>query len=125
MADHLSLVSATAKPTATTVFEMAVTAAFTNRMGNMHGGAIALVYDMCTTMAAAPVARKDFWWFGGVSRTLNVTFMRPVKLGMRIVIESEVLQIGSRLGKQPQQSIGSLLRWASWPLTRPQQPFEV
>ena len=100
MADHLCLIRATAKPTATTVFELTITQAFTNRMGNMHGGAIATVYDMCTTMTAAPLSRRDFWWFGGVSRTLSVTFMRPVKMGMRVIIESEVLQMGTRLGKQ-------------------------
>jgi acyl-coenzyme A thioesterase 13 len=100
MVDHLELIDAAATPNATVKFEMAVTPALGSRMGNMHGGAIALVYDMCTTMCAAPLARKDFWWFGGVSRTLSVTYLRPVKVGMRIVVECEVLQIGSRLGEQ-------------------------
>lgn len=66
-------------------------------MGNMHGGAVALVFDMTTTMCAAPLARRDFWWFGGVSRTLSVTYMRPVRMGTTVEINCEVLQMGERL----------------------------
>lgn len=66
-------------------------------MENMHGGAVALVFDMCTTMCTGPIARRNFWWFGGVSRKLDVTYLRPVKVGSTIVIECEVLQIGRRL----------------------------
>jgi len=98
MTQHLQLVSSTGPPKVTSVFELEVTPAFGNRMGNMHGGAIALVYDMCTTMTVAPLSREDFWWFGGVSRVLSVTYLRPVKVGMCIRIECEVLQMGTRLG---------------------------
>lgn len=70
---------------------------FSNRMGNMHGGAVAMIYDMCTTMCAAPLAKEDFWVFGGVSRTLSITFLRPVRPGMDLLIECEVLQQGQRL----------------------------
>jgi acyl-coenzyme A thioesterase 13 len=76
---------------------MTVLPFYGNRMSNMHGGALALVFDMCTTICTGPIARKDFWWFGGVSRKLDVTYLRPVKVGSIIVIECEVLQIGRRL----------------------------
>jgi len=99
MGKHLKLISATATPRPTVTFEMTITPNFGNRLDNMHGGAVALVYDMCTTMAVAPISRKDFWHFGGVSRTLSVTYLRPARGGTRIVIECEVLQIGTRLGK--------------------------
>jgi acyl-coenzyme A thioesterase 13 len=99
MRDHLKLVSATAVPKVTAVFEFKVVRALCNRLDNMHGGAISLVYDMCTTMAMAPVSKLDFWFFGGVSRTLSVTFLRPVKLGMEILVECELVQIGTRLGE--------------------------
>lgn len=98
MRNHLRVVRATTSPRTTVVFEMKVTPAFSNLLGSMHGGAVALVYDMCTTAAAAPLARKGFWQFGGVSRVLSVTYLRPIKVGMVIRIECEVLQIGARLG---------------------------
>lgn len=97
MRECIRLIDATGPPKVSCVFELDVTQQFSNRMGNMHGGAIALVFDMATTMCQAPYAREDFWWFGGVSRTLNVTYLRPVRMGMQIEIRCEVLQMGDRL----------------------------
>lgn len=99
MSDHLRLVSATAAPKVTAVFEFKAVRALCSRIDNMHGGAIGLVYDMCTTMTMAPASRRDFWFFGGVSRTLSITYLRPVQLGMDVVVECELLQIGKRLGR--------------------------
>ena len=70
---------------------------FLNPRGAMHGGAVALLVDMCTTLTAAPIARKDFWHFGGVSRTISITYLRPIEGGTRIFIKSEVKGIGKRL----------------------------
>lgn len=99
MQKHLRVVAATGPPHVTATFELDITPAFGNRMGNMHGGAVALLYDMCTTTAVAPASRMDFWRFGGVSRCLNVTYLRPAVVGTTIVIECEVLQLGARLGE--------------------------
>jgi acyl-coenzyme A thioesterase 13 len=99
MVDHLKLVTATASPAAAATFEMLVVPSLGSSMNNMHGGAVALVYDMCTTMCSAPLSRRDFWLFGGVSRNLSVTFLRPVKVGTWITIDCEVMQIGKRLGE--------------------------
>ena len=97
MRSCIRLISATKTPKASCVFELDVTPRWSNRMGNMHGGAIALVFDMCTTMCAAPLAREDFWWFGGVSRNLSVTYLQPTTMGMTVEIHCEVLQMGRRL----------------------------
>jgi len=81
---------------------MTVVPSMCNRLNNLHGRAQALIYDMCTTMAIAPIAREDFWCFGGVSRVLSVTYLRPAKVNYEVVIECEVVQIGTRLGaRQP------------------------
>jgi acyl-coenzyme A thioesterase 13 len=113
MRECLRVVSATKSPKATSLFELDVTGRWSNRMGNMHGGAIALVSDMCTTMCAAPLARKDFWVFGGVSRTLAVTYLRPVTMGMVVEVRCEVLQMGRRLatirGEIRDKATGSVL----------------
>jgi acyl-coenzyme A thioesterase PaaI-like protein len=45
-------------------------------------------------MAAAPISRKDFWHFGGVSRTLSVTYLRPIQKGITIIVKCKVIQIG-------------------------------
>jgi acyl-coenzyme A thioesterase 13 len=97
MFKHLRVISATAEPRCTLTMEMDVLSEYRNRMDHMHGGAVALVFDICTTLCTAPVVRQDFWWFGGVSRKLDVTYLRPVKVGSTIIIECEVLQIGRRL----------------------------
>lgn len=46
-------------------FEIEVLPQFCNRMDNMHGGCVALLADMTTTMCTAPVSKKEFWEFGG------------------------------------------------------------
>ncbi|OJJ00278.1 hypothetical protein ASPVEDRAFT_39714 [Aspergillus versicolor CBS 583.65] len=99
MKHHLKLLSATATPKVTATFRMKVTRDFCSTMGNMHGGAIALVLDMCTTTCMAPVSTPDFWLFGGVSRTLNTTFLRAIRQGTEIEVFCEVLHVGARLGK--------------------------
>lgn len=71
----------------------------TNRLGNCHGGCIATLFDFCTTTALIPVARPGYWAYMGVSRTLNVTYLRPVPLGEVVLIESEVVHAGKRLGQ--------------------------
>lgn len=98
MTKDLTVVSATGPPKVTAVFEMTMTPMYGSRMGNSQGAAISLIHDMCTTIAMAPLATKDFWYFGGVSRVLTVTYLRPIKTGTEVIIECEVLQVGKRLG---------------------------
>ncbi|KAF4996276.1 hypothetical protein FDECE_12520 [Fusarium decemcellulare] len=114
MREHLQLISAQNSNEKTTVsFLLRPGPNLLNRLGNVHGGAVALIYDMCTTMCTAPIARKGFWQFGGVSRSLAVTYLRPVKADMEILIECEVLQIGTRLatirGQMRDRLTGNLL----------------
>jgi acyl-coenzyme A thioesterase 13 len=94
---HLHLLSATATPAATVTYAFTVTPAFCNRFGALHGGAAALIFDICTTTALATVARPGFWLDGGVSRNLNVTYLRPVMAGTECLVEGEVVQAGRRL----------------------------
>lgn len=110
MTQSLKLISATASPKVTATFEFTVERPLCNRMDNMHGGAVSLAYDMCTTMAMAPISTPDFWMFGGVSRTLSVTFLRPAMLGTEVVVECELLQIGARLGKSSKYYVCSCSR---------------
>lgn len=79
------------------IFELQVSQGFCNHMGNMHGGAVATLADMSTTMATAPISNKDFWEFGGVSRSLNVTYLQPILQGMVLRIECMLRSVGKRL----------------------------
>lgn len=80
------------------MFEMKAAPEFTSQMGNFHGGAVALVLDTCTSICAAPLAEENSAWvFGGVSRTLSITYLRPIRESMDLVIECQVLHQGSRL----------------------------
>src|SRR4051794_9496447 len=48
------------------------------------------------TTANIPPCR-GYWAFAGVSRTLNVTYIRPVPAGTEVEIESTVTHAGKRL----------------------------
>jgi hypothetical protein len=50
-----------ATPKGEVVFELVSDERYGNLNGVMHGGAAALIFDMCTTSALGPVARPGFW----------------------------------------------------------------
>jgi acyl-coenzyme A thioesterase 13 len=52
--------------------------------------------DNLTTTALMPLARKGFWAFAGVSRTLNCTYLRPVPLGEEVEVVCDVIHAGVR-----------------------------
>ncbi|KAI6712749.1 hypothetical protein PZA11_002042 [Diplocarpon coronariae] len=91
----LSLVSASSS--GHVVFLYTVQPSHCNRLGNLHGGCSSTIFDFCTTAALAPIAQPGFWVFAGVSRTLNVTYIRPIPVGERVLVECEVVHAGKRL----------------------------
>jgi uncharacterized protein (TIGR00369 family) len=102
MRHHLHLLSASKHPqnnTSTASFSLFVAPELCNRTGMMHGGAVSMTIDMATTLAQAPLAAPGFWEFGGVSRTLSVTYLRPIPKGTEVLIVCEVLQVGKALGE--------------------------
>ncbi|VUC21317.1 unnamed protein product [Clonostachys rosea] len=114
MREQITLVSArSCKEETAAVFQVNSGSNLSNRLGNLHGGAISLIYDMCTTMCAAPLAREGFWEFGGVSQNLSVTFLRPAKANREILVDCQVLKIGKRLvtirGEMRDKITGTLL----------------
>ena len=67
----------------------------------MHGGATATIFDFATSMPLTLVAKDDFWFMPGVSRTLNVTYLEAVPNGQEVEIEAEAVKIGKNLGESP------------------------
>jgi len=102
--NHLELLTATYTPTpahphlARTSFLLTIPATMCNMSGSLHGGAVALIFDICTSVTISICAREGFWDSGHVSRTLNCTYLRPAAEGMKVVVESEVVHLGRRMG---------------------------
>ncbi|KAF5004515.1 hypothetical protein FDECE_8999 [Fusarium decemcellulare] len=97
---HLFLVSLNPKgPHPSCTFSYTVQPDNCNRLQNLHGGCTATLFDWCTTLPLAMVNRPGFWQGLGVSRTLNVTYMRPVPVGEEVLLECEIVQ---RISLQPQ-----------------------
>lgn len=82
---------------ARSVFQLHVAEELCNAGGNLHGGCVALAFDMCTSMTVTPLARDDFWDGGHVTRTLNCTYLRPAPVGSEVLIESETVHMGKRM----------------------------
>ncbi|PVI06570.1 Thioesterase/thiol ester dehydrase-isomerase [Periconia macrospinosa] len=66
-------------------------------MGGLHGGAVALIFDITTSTAIIALSQPGFWDAGHVSRNLNCTYLRPVVEGQKILVESEVVTLGKRM----------------------------
>lgn len=66
--------------------------------GNLHGGAVALIFDICTSTAITAVSHEGFWDSGHVSRTLNCTYLRPAAMDTKVYVISEVVHLGKRQG---------------------------
>jgi acyl-coenzyme A thioesterase 13 len=95
---HLSLVSTdAASPHPSIVFSFTVQPEHCNRLQNLHGGCSATLFDFCTTLPLALVNRPGFWQFLGVSRTLNVTYLRPVPVGAEVLLHCEIVHLGKRM----------------------------
>ncbi|KAH6670002.1 HotDog domain-containing protein [Halenospora varia] len=90
---NLKLIEAT--PDGTVTYEFRIDEQYTNLNDVMHGGAAGVIFDMCTTTALGPLAKPGFWDFlGGVTRTLNISYLRAIPNGTTIRIHSQVMQVG-------------------------------
>ncbi|KAH8774869.1 HotDog domain-containing protein [Hyaloscypha finlandica] len=111
--DSLDFVSATASPAGRTVFRLTVLPSHCNRLGNLHGGCTATVFDICTSTALAPIAKPGYWQYAGVSRGLSVTYLKPVPVGEKVLVDSEVVSAGKRMcvlrGTMRRESDGEVL----------------
>lgn len=89
---HLRLLKAeqTSPTTGRVVFELQNPSYWSNWSNNMHGGAQASILDYVTSTALVTIARKDFWYSAGVSRTINMTYLRPAPVGETLLAEGEV-----------------------------------
>ncbi|KAI0479531.1 Thioesterase/thiol ester dehydrase-isomerase [Xylariaceae sp. FL0804] len=95
---HLSIIShSSAPPHPRVTFRLTVQPAHANGLRNLHGGCASTIFDVCTTLPLHLIAKPGYWEYLGVSRTLNVTFLRPVPVGTTVDIECEIVQAGKSL----------------------------
>ncbi|KAB5554857.1 HotDog domain-containing protein [Coniochaeta sp. 2T2.1] len=97
---HITFVSSspqTKDQNATVTFRFAVQPEHSNGFGNLHGGCNSTLFDFCTSAVLGMVNKPGFFFWLGVSRQLNVTYLKPVPVGESVLIESELVHIGKRM----------------------------
>ncbi|KAK4496713.1 hypothetical protein PRZ48_012696 [Zasmidium cellare] len=87
----------TSPSTSVATFRFRVERYYINAGGSLHGGAQSLIYDHLTSLAIQAVGKPDGWLVPGVSRSLNVTYLRPAPEGTIVLCECEVMAAGKGL----------------------------
>ncbi|KAI1506652.1 HotDog domain-containing protein [Biscogniauxia marginata] len=95
---HLTVIShSLASPYPRVTFRFTPQPGHSNGVTGVHGGCTASLFDHCTSMVLPLISRPGFWKFLGISRTLNVTYVRPMPVGEPVDVECEVVHAGRRL----------------------------
>ncbi|KAI2630592.1 HotDog domain-containing protein [Xylaria nigripes] len=95
---RLSIASYSASPSHPYMtFRFTVEPSHANSYGTLHGGCAASLFDICTAISLQMISRPGFWENSGVSRNLNVTYLRPVRVGTTVDIECEIMHAGKTL----------------------------
>lgn len=63
---------------------------YINQFGTLAGGSQASFHDVCTSWAMLTIARPGFWTSTGLSQGLNMSFLKPARVGEWLVLECEV-----------------------------------
>ena len=57
-----------------------------------------MIFDMATTTALCPIAQPGYWEFmGGVTRSLNISYLRAVPINTKVRINSKVVSVGKQM----------------------------
>ncbi|PGH06494.1 hypothetical protein GX51_02318 [Blastomyces parvus] len=79
----------------TVEFEFTVTENMCNPLGILHGGCTTTILDVLTSAAAFSVPNNDLA-FGTLSRTLTMTFLRPVPVGTTVRVVAHMVSAGKK-----------------------------
>lgn len=80
-----------------TVFELTVTKRLCNKRGTLHGGAASTLLDSLTSTTLHVMAKPGFLDAGHVGRVIAISYLRPVPLGMTVIVECEAIAAGRRM----------------------------
>ena len=65
-----------------------------NFAGNLHGGAAATLLDYLTSTALITIAKQGYLDAGNVSRTITMSYLRPVPMGAKVTVDCEIQAAG-------------------------------
>lgn len=77
-----------------TEWEMEINDAHCNKSGNLHGGMACIILDNLTSTALLTLAKPGFLDAGHVSRTITMSYLRPVPHGSKVKIVCEAVAAG-------------------------------
>lgn len=80
-------------PDQSATFQLTVTPNMCNKAGNLHGGAAATLMDMLTSFVLIVTGESERWH---VTRTLSMTYLRPVPVGSVVRVECWVVSVGKK-----------------------------
>jgi len=76
-------------------WELPITEFYSNMNKVMHGGAAGVILDMGSTAALCPIQKPGYWDFlGGVTRSLNFSYLKAIPSGTIVRIKAHVVQHG-------------------------------
>ena len=76
--------------TARVVYRFKVLREYLNPSNTLHGGMSGGLYDTATSWMLRVIGKPGFWMNAGVSRSLNITFLRPAAEGEVLLMDCEV-----------------------------------
>ena len=76
------------------LFEVTISPAMCNKTGMLHGGAACTIMDTLTSTPLMIMAKPGFLDAGHVSRTITMSYLRPVPSGMKVTIECTAMAVG-------------------------------
>ncbi|KAJ5273210.1 hypothetical protein N7478_008335 [Penicillium angulare] len=94
---QLRFESASRGPPAKVSFTFTIAPSLCNTLGNLHGGCAATLVDVLSTTILLGVSQPGKFGFGGVSRNLKLTYLRPVPMGSQARMVCEIVHVGKRL----------------------------
>ncbi|KAI1214307.1 HotDog domain-containing protein [Annulohypoxylon truncatum] len=95
---YLSLVSYSSSPPHPSItFKFTVQPIHCNNLNTLHGGCASTILDSCTTLVLHLISKPGFWQYASVSRTVNVTYIRPIPVGTTTHVKCSILHAGRNL----------------------------
>ncbi|KAI9496179.1 HotDog domain-containing protein [Zychaea mexicana] len=79
------------------IWNFNVTEKHCNQLGNIHGGCVATIIDICSSFAILTYEGKGGWKLIGVSTDLAVSYMSGIAAGQTARLECEVQRVGKSL----------------------------
>ena len=77
------------------IYSFAPSQHYANLNNVVHGGAFGILFDMFTMTTLGTVSGLDYWEFmGGVSRSINMSFLKAARVGEELFFHCKVVQHG-------------------------------